>query len=175
MDHVTYLGAESYLMGGSVGERWARAKPRASEDARWDRLDRVNLKDYFAAEAGLETMIQSGGSNLSGGQRQRLSLAMALLHDTPIYIFDEVTSNIDVESEEKIVGEIRALAETRLVLFISHRLANVKDAGHLLVLNQGHLVEEGRHEELLEKGGMYVDLWKTQAELERYRGGEVDA
>ena len=175
LDHVTYLGAESYLMGGSVGELLAMANPRASEEAMWDSLDRVNLKDYFAAEAGLETMIQSGGSNLSGGQRQRLSLAMALLHDTPIYIFDEVTSNIDVESEEKIVGEIRALAETRLVLFISHRLANVKDAGHLLVLNQGHLVEEGRHEELLEKGGMYVDLWKTQAELERYRGGEVYA
>ena len=175
LDHVTYLGAESYLMGGSVGELLAMANPRASEEAMWDSLDRVNLKDYFAAEAGLEAMIQSGGSNLSGGQRQRLSLAMALLHDTPIYIFDEVTSNIDVESEEKIVGEIRALAETRLVLFISHRLANVKDAGHLLVLNQGHLVEEGRHEELLEKGGMYVDLWKTQAELERYRGGEVYA
>lgn len=175
LDHVTYLGAESYLMGGSVRELLAMANPRASEEAMWDSLDRVNLKDYFAAEAGLETMIQSGGSNLSGGQRQRLSLAMALLHDTPIYIFDEVTSNIDVESEEKIVGEIRALAETRLVLFISHRLANVKDAGHLLVLNQGHLVEEGRHEELLEKGGMYVDLWKTQAELERYRGGEVYA
>lgn len=175
LDHVTYLGAESYLMGGSVGELLAMANPRASEEAMWDSLDRVNLKDYFSAEAGLETMIQSGGSNLSGGQRQRLSLAMALLHDTPIYIFDEVTSNIDVESEEKIVGEIRALAETRLVLFISHRLANVKDAGHLLVLNQGHLVEEGRHEELLKKGGMYVDLWKTQAELERYRGGEVYA
>lgn len=175
LDHVTYLGAESYLMGGSVGELLAMANPRASEEAMWDSLDRVNLKDYFAAEAGLETMIQSGGSNLSGGQRQRLSLAMALLHDTPIYIFDEVTSNIDVESEEKIVGEIRALAETRLVLFISHRLANVKDAGRLLVLNQGHLVEEGRHEELLEKGGMYGDLWKTQAELEQYRGGEVYA
>lgn len=67
------------------------------------------------------------------------------------------------------------MAETRLVLFISHRLANVKDAGRLLVLNQGHLVEEGRHEELLEKGGMYGDLWKTQAELEQYRGGEVYA
>ena len=141
----------------------------------WACLDRVNLKDYFAAEEGLETMIQSGGSNLSGGQRQRLSLAMALLHDTPVYIFDEVTSNIDVESEEKIVGEIRALAETRLVLFISHRLANVKDAGRILVLNQGQLVEEGRHEELLEKGGMYSALWKTQAELESYRGGEVYA
>lgn len=175
LDHVTYLGAESYLMGGSVGELLAMANPRASEEAMWDSLDRVNLKDYFAGEAGLDTMIQSGGSNLSGGQRQRLSLAMALLHDTPIYIFDEVTSNIDVESEEKIVGEIRALAETRLVLFISHRLANVKDAGRLLVLNQGHLVEEGRHEELLEKGGMYGDLWKTQAELEQYRGGEVYA
>lgn len=101
MDHVTYLGAESYLMGGSVGELLAMANPRASEEAMWDSLDRVNLKDYFAGEAGLDTMIQSGGSNLSGGQRQRLSLAMALLHDTPIYIFDEVTSNIDVESEEK--------------------------------------------------------------------------
>ena len=175
LDHVTYLGAESYLMGGSVRELLAMANPRATVAAMWDSLERVNLKDYFAAEDGLETMIQSGGSNLSGGQRQRLSLAMALLHDTPIYIFDEVTSNIDVESEEKIVGEIRALAETRLVLFISHRLANVKEAGRLLVLDGGHLVEEGRHDELIQRGGMYRSLWQTQAELEQYRGGEVNA
>lgn len=175
LDHVTYLGAESHLMGGSVGELLAMANPRASVAAMWDSLERVNLKEYFAAEDGLNTIIQSGGSNLSGGQRQRLSLAMALLHDTPVYIFDEVTSNIDVESEEKIVGEIRTLAETRLVLFISHRLANVKDAGRLMVLDKGRLAEEGTHDELLEKGGMYFDLWKTQAELERYRGGEVYA
>ena len=175
LDHVTYLDAESYLMGGSVGELLAMANPRASEEAMWESLDRVNLKDYFEGEEGLDTTIQSGGSNLSGGQRQRLSLAMALLHDTPVYIFDEVTSNIDVESEEKIVDEIRTLAETRMVLFISHRLANVKDAGRLMVLDQGHLVEEGTHEELIAKGGMYKALWKTQAELEQYRGGEVYA
>ncbi len=175
LDHVTYLGAESYIMGGSVRELLAMANPRATVAAMWDSLERVNLKEYFAAEDGLNTIIQSGGSNLSGGQRQRLSLAMALLHDTPVYIFDEVTSNIDVESEEKIVGEIRALAETRLVLFISHRLANVKDAGRLMVLDKGRLAEEGTHDELIEKGGMYSTLWKTQAELERYRGGEVYA
>ena len=175
LDHVTYLGAESYIMGGSVRELLAMANPRASVAAMWDSLERVNLKDYFAAEDGLNTIIQSGGSNLSGGQRQRLSLAMALLHDTPVYIFDEVTSNIDVESEEKIVGEIRTLAETRLVLFISHRLANVKDAGRLMVLDKGRLAEEGTHDELIKKGGMYSALWKTQAELERYRGGEVYA
>lgn len=175
LDHVTYLGAESYIMGGSVRELLAMANPRATVAAMWDSLERVNLKEYFAAEDGLNTIIQSGGSNLSGGQRQRLSLAMALLHDTPVYIFDEVTSNIDVESEEKIVGEIRTLAETRLVLFISHRLANVKDAGRLMVLDNGRLAEEGTHDELIEKGGMYSALWKTQAELERYRGGEVYA
>lgn len=175
LDHVTYLGAESYIMGGSVRELLAMANPRASVAAMWDSLERVNLKDYFAAEDGLNTIIQSGGSNLSGGQRQRLSLAMALLHDTPVYIFDEVTSNIDVESEEKIVGEIRTLAETRLVLFISHRLANVKDAGRLMVLDNGRLAEEGTHDELIKKGGMYSALWKTQAELERYRGGETYA
>ena len=175
LDHVTYLGAESYIMGGSVRELLAMANPRATVAAMWDSLERVNLKEYFAAEDGLNTIIQSGGSNLSGGQRQRLSLAMALLHDTPVYIFDEVTSNIDVESEEKIVGEIRTLAETRLVLFISHRLANVKDAGRLMVLDKGRLAEEGTHDELIKKGGMYSALWKTQAELERYRGGEVYA
>ena len=175
LDHVTYLGAESYLIGGSVRELLAMANPRASVAAMWDSLERVNLKEYFAAEDGLNTIIQSGGSNLSGGQRQRLSLAMALLHDTPVYIFDEVTSNIDVESEEKIVGEIRTLAETRLVLFISHRLANVKDAGRLMVLDKGRLAEEGTHDELIKKGGMYSALWKTQAELERYRGGETYA
>ena len=173
LDHVTYLGAESYLMGASVRELLAMANPRASEEAMWACLDRVNLKDYFAAEEGLETMIQSGGSNLSGGQRQRLSLAMALLHDTPVYIFDEVTSNIDVESEELIMNVIHELAKTKTVLLISHRLANVVKSDKIYFLKDGEIKESGKHDELMSRNGAYRHLYESQMALENYGKGGV--
>ena len=105
---------------------------------------------------------------MSGGQCQRLALARGLLHNSPVYIFDEATSNIDVESENDIMEEIRALAKTKTVLLISHRLANVVDADCIYVLDKGQVAESGTHQELLERGGAYRRLWDAQAALEHY-------
>ena len=115
------------------------------------------------------------GSNLSGGQCQRLALARALLHDSAIYIFDEATSNIDAESENDIMAVLRTLAQHKNVILISHRLANVVPSYRIYVMDAGQVIEQGTHEELLQTGGQYARLWKTQAELERYDGKEVTA
>ena len=116
-------------------------------------------------------MLSEKGSNLSGGQCQRLALARALLHDSPVYIFDEATSNIDVESENDIMEEIRALAGKKTVILISHRLANVTGSDNIYVMDQGTIVQSGKHEELLEKGGTYKVLWNAQQSLENYGKG----
>ena len=124
------------------------------------------------SEKGLDTFLNEKASNLSGGQCQRLALARALLHDSPVYIFDEATSNIDVESENDIMSQIRALAETKTVILISHRLANVVPADNIYVLDGGRVVESGPHRKLLSAGGAYAGLWSAQQELESYvRGG----
>ena len=116
--------------------------------------------------------MQEKASNLSGGQCQRLALARALLHDSPIYIFDEATSNIDIESENDIMQEIHRLAKTKTVILISHRLMNVKDADCIYVMDKGCLVEEGKHEELLQKNQVYANLWETQQILRKlWKGG----
>ena len=107
-------------------------------------------------------------SNLSGGQCQRLALARALLHDSPIYIFDEATSNIDVESENDIMAEIHKLAKHKTVILISHRLANVVQADNIYVLENGSIAESGSHDGLLKKHGLYERLWTAQQSLENY-------
>lgn len=170
LDRVTYLGAGSYLISGTVKELLDFAKPGATEERMWAVLEQVNLKDFFETADGLHTVIESGGTNLSGGQRQRLSLAMALLKDSDVYIFDEVTSNIDVESEEHIVSELYKLADEKLVLFISHRLANIKEAHVIYVLDRGELKEKGTHDQLVAMNGIYESLWAQQVALEAYRG-----
>ena len=112
---------------------------------------------------------------LSGGQRQRLALARALLHDSPVYVFDEATSNIDVESENDIMAEIRALARRRTVIVITHRLANVTDADSIYVLEAGTVAGHGPHAALLAQGGLYKTLWDRQQELEHFGTEEVSA
>ena len=116
----------------------------------------------------MDTLLTENGSNLSGGQRQRLALARAFLHDTPVYIFDEATSSIDGESEEKIMKEIEKLAEERTVILITHRLANVVHADQTACMEDGYIRETGTHEELLAHHGVYRKLWETQQELETY-------
>ena len=116
----------------------------------------------------LDTPLTEGGGNLSGGQRQRLALARALLHDSPVYIFDEATSNIDVESENDIMAGIHRLAGRKTVILISHRLANVTKADNIYVLDHGHPAGQGTHEALLAQGGLYADLWNRQQALENY-------
>lgn len=148
------------------------ANPKACDDVLWDVLEQVNLADFLRGENGLDTMLNEKASNLSGGQCQRLALARALLHDSPVYIFDEATSNIDVESENDIMAQIYGLARTKTVILISHRLANVTGADKIYVLEQGEIVEKGNHKTLLAQQGVYAKLWNAQQELENYAKGE---
>ena len=131
---------------------------------------KTNLADFFESDNGLDFEIAEAGGNLSGGQKQRLALARGLLHDSRFYIFDESTSNIDVESEEVILEQIKELAKHKGVLMISHRLANVVSSDKIFVLEKGQLKEEGTHEELLAMHGTYSMLWETQQSLENMRG-----
>ena len=168
LQNVTLVSLGSHLFKGTVAENLRMAAPDAGDEALWSVLEQVNLADFLRSEDGLDTLLNEGGSNLSGGQRQRLALARALLHDSPVYIFDEATSNIDVESENDIMAQIRALAGRKTVILISHRLANVVEADAIYVLDHGTLAEQGTHSELLARGGTYARLWNRQLELENY-------
>lgn len=168
MSSVTRVTHNSYLFKGTVEENLQMACPEASAEEMKTVLEKVNLWGFLETQEGLQTKIQEKGSNFSGGQCQRLALARALLHDTPVYIFDEATSNIDAESEELIMDVIRELAETRTVLLISHRLANVVHSGCIYMMEDGKIVERGTHEELMQKKGSYRRLYESQQRLEYY-------
>ena len=167
--HITYISHNSYLFKGTVAENLRMARPDAPDEALWQALKQVNLADFVREEGGLNAPVAEKGSNLSGGQCQRLALARALLHDSPVYIFDEATSNIDVESENDIMARITELAKTKTVILISHRLANVAGADKLYVMENGRVAEEGSHVNLLARGGAYARLWNAQQELEQYK------
>ena len=137
----------------------------------WAALERTKLADFLRSESGLDTLLTENGGNLSGGQRQRLALARALLHDTPIYIFDEATSSVDADSETDIIDMIYELAQTKTVIMISHRLANSVGAMKIFALEKGSLAECGTHEELLAGGGIYAKMWQTQQALENIGKG----
>lgn len=168
MRRITYVSHQSYLFKGTVRDNLLMGKPGASDDELWSALTQVNLADFLRGEAGLDTLLSEHGENLSGGQRQRLALARALLHDSPVYIFDEATSNIDVESENDIMAQIHALAGRKTVLMISHRLANVTASDEIYVLERGNIVQHGTHDALLKQGGAYAALWSAQQALEHY-------
>lgn len=173
LENFTYVSLQSYLFKGTVRENLQMGCPDAGEEAMWKALEQVKLADFLRAEQGLDTLLAEKASNLSGGQCQRLALARALLHDSPVYIFDEATSNIDVESENDIMAEIHRLAKTKTVILISHRLANVADAGNIYVMDAGAVVESGTHQELLSLGGQYAALWNAQQKLENYAKEEA--
>ncbi len=166
--NITYISHQSYLFKGTVRDNLLMGKPAASDEELWAVLSRVNLAAFLKAEQGLDTRLLEKASNLSGGQCQRLALARALLHDSPVYIFDEATSNIDVESENDIMGEIHELAKCKTVILVSHRLANVVGADHIYVLDHGNVAESGSHEELLSHHGLYERLWTAQQTLEQF-------
>lgn len=166
--NITYISHQSYLFKGSVRDNLLMGKPGASDEELWAVLSRVNLAEFLKAEQGLDTRLLEKASNLSGGQCQRLALARALLHDSPVYIFDEATSNIDVESENDIMREIHELAKSKTVILVSHRLANVVGAGHIYVLDHGTVAESGSHEELLSRHSLYERLWTAQQTLEQF-------
>ncbi len=170
----TYVSHQSWLFKGSAADNLRMGKENATDMELWQVLERVKLADFLRVQGGLNFRLTEQGGNLSGGQRQRLALARALLHDSPVYIFDEATSNIDVESENDIVAEIHTLAKAKTVLLISHRLANVVDADCIYVLSGGKVAEQGTHAELLQKNGQYAQLWNAQRALENY-GTEVQA
>lgn len=165
--YMTLVSLESYLFSGSLRDNLAMAKEVSKQEMNRV-LEKVGILDFVNEQGGLDMCILEGGKNLSGGQRQRLVLARALLKDSPIYIMDEATSNIDVESENKIMEVLYELSKEKLVLCISHRLANLIHADQIYCLKDGNIVERGTHEELLQQNGVYCDLFNTQKELERY-------
>lgn len=168
MRSITYIGFNSILFKGTVRENMLVAKPSATDEELNKVLESCALLDFIQNEKGLDTQILEGASNLSGGQRQRHNLARGILHDSPIYIFDEATSNIDVESEEAILSRIYDLAKEKTVVMITHRLANVVNADCIYVIEGGFAVEKGTHDELLKAAGSYAGLWNTQADLESF-------
>ena len=177
MQNITYVSHQSYFFRGTVRENLCMGRPEASEEELWQVLKKVRLADFLRSEQGLETPVQEKGSNFSGGQCQRLALARALLHDSPVYIFDEATSNIDVESENDIMALIREMAATgdKTILLISHRLANVVEADRIYVMDAGNVTEQGTQEELLSQNGTYARLWNAQQSLENYGKGGAQA
>lgn len=168
MKHITLVTHNSYLFQGTVEENLRMAKPDAELSEMREALQAVNLLDFLNDQDGLQTKLTEKAENFSGGQRQRLALARALLHDTPIYIFDEAASNIDAESEEMIMDVIRKLAETKTVLLISHRLSNVTECDRIYMMEGGQIKEQGTHDQLISREGKYKMLYQEQRELEQY-------
>lgn len=165
---ITRVTHQSYLFSATVRENLRLAKKDVDDAAMWAVLEQVRLADFLRGEQGLDTMLKEQGSNFSGGQRQRLALARALLHDSPVYIFDEATSNIDVESETLIMEVIETLAKTKTVLLITHRLANVVHADQIYVMEAGAIVERGSFAQLVNGDGGFAQLWNAQQALENY-------
>ena len=163
---ITYISHNSYLFKGTVRDNLLIGDLNADDDDMRAALERAKLADFLRSDNGLDTLLTENGGNLSGGQRQRLALARALLHDTPIYIFDEATSSVDADSEADIINMIYELAKTKTVIMISHRLANSVKADKIFALENGSLAECGTHDELLGNGGIYAKMWQTQQALE---------
>lgn len=168
MENITLVRHNSYLFKGTVEENLKMAKPDATIKEMEAALKKVNLLDFLKTQKNLQTVISENAGNLSGGQRQRLALARALLHDSPVYIFDEATSNIDAESEELIMDVIYELAKSKTVLLISHRLSNVISSDCIYMLRNGVIVEHGTHEELMEMKGAYQKMYASQKNLEAF-------
>ena len=173
-DTVTYVGFRSFLFAGTVRSNLLMARAGASDDELWEALSRCRIDDFVRRSGGLDAPVSAEGTNLSGGQRQRLAMALALLHDTPVYIFDEATSNIDADSEAAIIDAVAELARTKTVVMVSHRLAALRGCDKVYVFETGRVVQTGTHEELAKQDGHYASLWARQAELEDFsaRSGE---
>ena len=168
MEHVVLVRHNSYLFKGTVRENLQMAKTDATDQEMREVLKKVNLLGFLDTQNGLDTVLLEKAGNLSGGQCQRLAIARALLKNAPVYIMDEATSNIDVESEELIMDVIHEIAKTKTVLLISHRLANVVQSDQIYFLKNGEIRECGKHEELMALGGDYCHLYESQRALENY-------
>lgn len=166
---ITKVTHDGHIFEGTVRDNLRMGKPNAADNEMIAVLEEVNLWSFLSGEKGLDTMLLSKGSNISGGQAQRFSLARALLHDTPIYIFDEATSNVDVESEEIILDVISKIAKKKTVVYISHRLKNIQNADMIYVMEKGRVIEKGTHASLMAQSGLYKSLFIEQETLENYR------
>ncbi|MFV0254982.1 MAG: ABC transporter ATP-binding protein/permease [Erysipelotrichaceae bacterium] len=167
---ITMVSSNSYIFKGSIRDNLMIKSNLVDKDL-IKVLQQVKLWDFLEQEKGLDFILSENASNISGGQKQRLALARALLKNSPIYIFDEATSNIDVESEEQINQVIHSLKAKHTLIVISHRLANVIKADQIVFLNQGSISEIGNHQELLFNNGNYAQMFKHQLKLENLRGG----
>lgn len=173
MKTLAYISHNSTFFKGTVRENLLLGNPNASDSDLWRVLDSCNLSAFLKSENGLDTQLLENAGNLSGGQKQRLALARAILHDSAVYIFDEATSNIDIESEEIILSQIEKMKSAKTIIMISHRLANVQNADCIYALEKGSIAEYGTHSRLLQKGGVYAKLWKTQSKLENFGKGKT--
>ena len=172
---VGFINHSAYIFNGSIEDNIRMGKNDASYDEIYDALKKANLYEFvMSLPEKLNTNVGEGGSLLSGGQKQRLALARIIITDPEIYIFDEATSNIDVESEEKVWESIYKLAKNKTVIVISHRLANVKNAHAIYVLDKGHIVEHGKHKELMMTKNKYYELVTHQQNLENIYREEND-
>lgn len=171
MKNIVLVNHDSYLFKGSIRDNLLVAKPEATDSELETVLSKVNLLDFVQANGGLDYQLMEAASNLSGGQKQRLALARSLLLNPQVFIFDEATSSIDVESEEEIMSVIHELAKSKIIILISHRLANIVSSNQIYFLQNGKITEEGSHEQLMKADGEYSKLYKKQKELEDFAGG----
>ena len=175
MRAVTLVPTNGYLFAGTLRENLLLAKPDATDAELLHALDRTRVAAFVQANGGLDMTINEGGTNLSGGQRQRVCMARALLHDSPIYVFDEATSNVDAASEAAIGEVIASLAGDHTVIVVAHRLSTIVDADQILVLERGRIAERGTHDELLADAGVYARMWNSQEQLSAYAYAEDGA
>ena len=164
--NVNRITHNAHIFEGSLRENLVMAKNNISDETINTALKKVNLYEEIIERDGLEMPLSSGGMNLSGGQRQRLALARAMIEDSKIFIFDEATSNIDIESEEIILENIKNIAKEKLVIIVSHRLSSIKDADKIYVMAKAKLVEEGTHDALIMQNGEYKRIYDAQESLE---------
>ncbi len=171
---IAVVSYDTYIFNCSIRENFLLANKDAIDKEMLDSLKSVNLLDFVIKNGGLDKVLSEDAINISGGQKQRLALAINLLAKKRIYIFDEATSNIDVESESIILKNIIQLSKTKSVIIISHKLANIINADQIYLMNKGRIIEKGNHKNLLEQNGRYTKLYQTQTNLEdTYRLGEI--
>ena len=164
--HIASVSYNTYIFNDSVRANFELAKKNATDEEIWAALEAVNLADFIKENGGLDKVITEDANNLSGGQKQRLALAVNLVADKDVYVFDEATSNIDIESEAIIMRNIKAMSEKKSVIVISHRLANVVPADNIYFMEEGEVKEHGSHAQLMEAQGGYAKLFNAQKELE---------
>ena len=164
--HIAIVSYNTYIFNETVRSNFMLAKSNVTDEEIYEALEKVNIADFIRNNGGLDKMITEDGANISGGQKQRLALAVNLVADKEIYVFDEATSNIDIESETIIMKNIKELSKSKSVIVISHRLANIVNADFIYYMESGEVKESGTHEELIEKQGGYARLYKAQKELE---------